>query len=57
MVPVTDGVSVPFVGQRLDWSGTFQSDEITDAAAKKALDELLMVGTPLIPLQAPTPTN
>lgn len=53
MVPVTDAVSIPFIPQRLDESRTFQSDEIIDSAAKQMLDELLHVGTPLIPLQMP----
>ncbi|CUU55157.1 NAD(P)H-dependent FMN reductase [Parafrankia irregularis] len=53
MVPVTDAVSVPFLGQRLDESGAFRSDELIDASAKRMLDELVTVGTALIPLQSP----
>lgn len=56
MVPVTDAVSIPFIPQRLDDSRVFRSDEITDSAAKKMLDELLHVGAPLIPLQS-TPSD
>ncbi|MGX4688013.1 NADPH-dependent FMN reductase [Streptomyces sp. JNUCC 63] len=55
MTPVTDAVSIPFVAQRRDESGAFVGDEVTDAAAKKMLDELLLVGTRLIPLQSPAP--
>ncbi|MEX5633167.1 NADPH-dependent FMN reductase [Parafrankia sp. FMc2] len=57
MVPVTDGISVPFVAQRLDESGTFRSDEVLDASARKMLDELVTVGTPLIALQEPAATS
>ncbi|OAA26822.1 putative flavoprotein [Frankia sp. EI5c] len=53
LVPVTDAVSVPFVATRMDASGAFRSDETLDASAKKMLDELVTVGTPLIPLQEP----
>lgn len=53
MVPVVDAVSVPFVSRYVDGSGVFRGDEVADAAAKKMLDELLSVGTPLIALQAP----
>jgi NAD(P)H-dependent FMN reductase len=53
MVPVADAVSIPFVAERLEDSGDFRSDDGLDAAAKKMFDELLSVGTPLIPLHLP----
>lgn len=56
--PGHDAVSISFVAQRPDESRTFQGDEITDSSAKKMLDELLLVGTPLISLQAaPNPPH
>lgn len=54
MVPVTDAVSVPFVAQRVDADGAFSGDDVLDASAKRMLDELVTVGTPLIALQEPT---
>ncbi|MER6348113.1 NADPH-dependent FMN reductase [Streptomyces sp. NPDC001595] len=52
MVPVADAVSVPFVDRHIDAEGAFRSSGTIEASAKKMLDELRMVGTPLIPLQS-----
>ncbi|CAL9665936.1 hypothetical protein SUDANB105_07239 [Streptomyces sp. enrichment culture] len=51
MVPVTDTVSIPSANRYVDEDGAFRGGELIDAAAKRMLDELLLVGAPLIPLQ------
>ena len=51
MVPVADAVPIPFVVRPVR-DGEFRTEEIMEAAARKALDELLMAGTPLVPLPA-----
>ncbi|MFI6451776.1 NADPH-dependent FMN reductase [Streptosporangium amethystogenes] len=57
MVPVQDAVHIPFIAQHLGEDGTFQATDAVVASAKKLLDELLLVGTALLPLHAPVTTD
>jgi NAD(P)H-dependent FMN reductase len=41
VVPVTEAVNIPFVGQHLDEDRRFKSTELIDASATAMLDELL----------------
>jgi NAD(P)H-dependent FMN reductase len=52
MVPVTDTLSIPSVGLHVDEGGSFRGGGLIDASAKRMLDELMLVGAPLIPLQS-----
>lgn len=49
MVPVASGAVIPFVAKHLS-DGVLQPSDEMNASAKAMLDELLLVGTPLIPL-------
>jgi NAD(P)H-dependent FMN reductase len=57
MLPVADSVSIPFVTQFLDASGTFRPDAITEQAADTMLDELVRTEAEAHRLHAPSPVS
>jgi NAD(P)H-dependent FMN reductase len=52
IVPVTDSVNIPFVGQKLDEDGRLKPNEIMEGAAAAMLDELARWTQALRPLRA-----
>jgi NAD(P)H-dependent FMN reductase len=52
IVPVTDSVNIPFVGEKLDEDGRLKPNEIMEAAAAAMLDELARWTQALRPLRA-----
>jgi NAD(P)H-dependent FMN reductase len=52
MVPLTDAVNIPFVGQQVGEDRVFRPNDVTEAAAKAVLDELQLVTAVLAPLRA-----
>lgn len=40
MMPMVEGVAVPFLARQLDDKGRFTSNELIDASARTMLDEL-----------------
>ena len=52
IVPVTDSVNIPFVGEKLDEDGRLKPNEIMEAAASAMLDELGRWAQALRPLRA-----
>ena len=52
IVPVTDSVNIPFVGQKLDQDRRLKPNEIMEAAAAAMLDELARWAQALRPLRA-----
>jgi len=55
IVPVTDSVNIPFVGQKLDQDRRLKPNEIMEAAAAAMLDELARWAQALRPLRASQP--
>ena len=51
MVPVNDGVNIPFVREHIDEEGRFKPTEIEEASATAMLDELLRVTDAARPLR------
>jgi len=52
VVPVTDSVNIPFVGEKLDEDGRLKPNEIMEAAATAMLGELSRWAQALRPLRA-----
>jgi NAD(P)H-dependent FMN reductase len=52
MVPVTDSVNIPFVGEKLDEERRLKPNEIMESAATAMLDELARWAQALRPLRA-----
>ena len=52
IVPVTDSVNIPFVGEKLDEDGRLKPNEIMEGAASAMLDELVRWTQALRPLRA-----
>jgi NAD(P)H-dependent FMN reductase len=52
IVPVTDSVNIPFVGEKLDDDGRLKPNEIMEGAAAAMLDELARWTQALRPLRA-----
>jgi NAD(P)H-dependent FMN reductase len=52
IVPVTDSVNIPFVGEKLDEDGRLKPNEIMEGAAAAMLDELARWTQALRPLRA-----
>jgi NAD(P)H-dependent FMN reductase len=52
MVPVTDSVNIPFVGEKLDEDRRLKPNEIMESAATAMLDELARWAQALRPLRA-----
>jgi NAD(P)H-dependent FMN reductase len=52
IVPVTDAVNIPFVGEKLDEDGRLKPNEIMEGAAAAMLDELARWTQALRPLRA-----
>jgi NAD(P)H-dependent FMN reductase len=52
IVPVTDSVNIPFVGEKLDEDGRLKPNEIMEGAATAMLDELARWTQALRPLRA-----
>jgi NAD(P)H-dependent FMN reductase len=52
VVPVTDSVNIPFVGEKLDEDGRLKPNEIMEAAAAAMLGELFRWAQALRPLRA-----
>jgi NAD(P)H-dependent FMN reductase len=52
MVPVVEGISLPFFAQHIDEDGVFQPTDQVTGSAKAMLDELLRLTTALRPLRA-----
>jgi NAD(P)H-dependent FMN reductase len=52
IVPVTDSVNIPFVGEKLDEDGRLKPNEIMEGAASAMLDELARWTQALRPLRA-----
>jgi NAD(P)H-dependent FMN reductase len=52
IVPVTDSVNIPFVGQKLDQDRRLKPNEVMEAAAAAMLDELARWAQALRPLRA-----
>ena len=52
VVPVTDSVNIPFVGEKLDEDGRLKANEIMEAAATAMLGELFRWAQALRPLRA-----
>jgi NAD(P)H-dependent FMN reductase len=55
MLPVADGVNIPFVTKFLDASGTLQPNATMNQAADAMLDELVRTEAALRPLRAASP--
>ena len=55
IVPVTDSVNIPFVGEKLDEDRRLKPNEIMEAAATAMLDELARWAQALRPLRAGQP--
>jgi NAD(P)H-dependent FMN reductase len=53
MVPITEGVPIPMVGQLLDAEKQFGSNELIDKSAKTMLDELVRWATALKTMRTP----
>ncbi len=52
MVPVTDSVNIPFVGEKLDEDRRLKPNEIMESAATAMLGELARWAEALRPLRA-----
>ncbi len=52
VVPVTDSVNIPFVGEKLDEDGRLKANEIMEGAATAMLGELFRWAQALRPLRA-----
>ena len=52
IVPVTDSVNIPFIGEKLDEDGRLKPNEIMEQAAAAMLDELARWAQALRPLRS-----
>jgi NAD(P)H-dependent FMN reductase len=57
MVPLTEAVQIPFVGQFLDDEGVIRPNEVMEGASKAMLDELVRWTDALTPMRAANPTT
>lgn len=51
MVPIVESVNIPFFTERIDDSGEFHPNEVTEHAADAVLDELARLDSALRPLR------